>query len=121
MLQEFVDKLNDRYSDQGNCGVLALAAVTDRHYLSCKKAATANGWTESGITLQGLVRSLDDLGAQYEIRDGEGKALKTIAKTITGLAIVKTKDHFSVVSQGELINACGCERHKAQVIINVKS
>ena len=118
MLQEFVNKLNDRYPDPGNCGIIALALISGSHYLKCREVGTQNGWKHDGITFQGLLMALRDLEVKYEIYDGERKRLKTWGR-MPGMWVAKTKDHFSVIVDGELINPVGCENHEVQMLLKI--
>lgn len=117
-MQEAVEKLNSRYHDKGNCAIIALAMVSGRTYLSCREALKSNGWTETGITFQGLLLTCRELGVRAVIEDGQNKRLRTWAKR-QGTWIASTKDHFSVIKDGELINPQGCENHQVRALLRV--
>ena len=119
MYQDFVNKLNDRYPDQGNCALIALAIVSGRHYLYCKQTAIKHGWDENGITFQGLFVTLRDLGISHEIQDGNKKRLKTWGRS-SGRWIAKTKDHFAVIIDGQLINPAGCENDEVKMLLRIR-
>ena len=118
MLQEFVDKLNDRYPDPGNCGIIALALVSGSHYLQCKKIGMRHGWKADGITCQGLMMALKDLEVKFDLYDGERKRLKTWGR-MSGIWIAKTRDHFAIIMDGELINPAGCENHEVKMLLKI--
>ena len=118
MLQEFVNKLNDRYPDPGNCGIIALALVSGSHYLKCREVGARHGWKQDGMTCQGLLMALKDLEVKVEIVDGERKRLKTWGR-MSGMWIAKTKDHFAIIVDGELINPVNCENHEVQMLLKI--